>query len=544
MSDRPLPQDAQVSKYRKKSMNRKRLSEGIGTVNTNQPGLRVAIYSRVSSEEQVEGHSLDAQKNVCREVAERRKWIVVNYYEDAGFSAKNDKRPAFKRMIADAEQEQFDVVLVHKLDRFSRSIEQTLSYFRHLNQYKVVFASATENFDFTRPEGRLFFNMMAVFAQWYLENLSAESIKAKEELFRKGLHNGAAPFGYRKDKRTRKCVIVPDEAAVVKTAFELAASGLYNHRMIADMINEKFITRRGRHFSKDSVKTMLENEFYYGMVSFRANIRPGIHEATITEELYDKAEQATKERATSKKGNLLHQHKKNGSKTLDIRYYMLQRIIRCDECDRHLRIQSTGNHKYYKEVSAERGFSCGLGGKTVRMKEADQDVIRILSHIKLPPEWQEEISRRVKSQDWVTQIKRKKETLEDKIRKLNDIYYSTGKYTSTEFLELRSKLDEELASLVIPDEADAIEKGLILESLGEYLAEATPQELAQICRTVLDSVYADFKDYTIVRLRPVPEFLELFRVAAQTTGWHEIGSDGSFIVRNALSNQEGQGFTE
>ena len=117
--------------------------------------------------------SLGAQRNVCLEIAQKRGWNVVNIYEDPGFSAKDVKRPAFQRMMLDAENNLFDVVLVHKLDRFSRSIADTLSSFKHLDDHKVAFTSATENFDFSSAQGRLFFNMMTVFAQWYLENLSA-----------------------------------------------------------------------------------------------------------------------------------------------------------------------------------------------------------------------------------------------------------------------------------------------------------------------------------------------------------------------------------
>lgn len=533
MSDRPLPHDVEVSHHRKRYANRKRLSDGIGSVNTNQPGLRVAIYSRVSKEEQIEGHSLDAQKNVCREVAEKRKWIVVGYYEDPGFSAKDDKRPAFKKMIVDAEQEKFDVVLVHKLDRFSRSIEQTLSYFRHLNEYGVVFASATENFDFTRAEGRLFFNMMAVFAQWYLENLSAEAIKAKEELFRKGLHNGLAPFGYKKDRKSGKCVPIPEEAQVVKAAFELAASGSYNHRMIADMLNQKFVTRRGRHFSKDTVTNMLRNEFYYGMVSLRENIRPGVHTPIIDKELYDKAQEATHARAVTRKGNLLYRHTKKGPKSVTQEYYMLQRIIRCNACGRYLRIQVAERYRYYKEVSVERGLTCELASKTIRMGQADQNVIEILGRLRLPPDWQQEIEKRINNQDWVAQILRRKENLEEKIQRLDDVYLSTGKYTRAEYLEQRGKLAKELDSLVVPEKMQVIEKGLALESLGEYLREATSEELSQICRTMLDSVYTDFVNDQIVRIKPVSDFLELFRVAAKTSGWIENQEDGSFFVRAA-----------
>lgn len=154
-----------------------------------------------------------------------------------------------------------------------------------LIDHKVAFTSATENFDFSSAQGRLFFNMMTVFAQWHLENLSAESVKGKREMFNKGLHNGAAPFGYRKVKETKQIEIVPEEGEAVKMAFELAASDAYTHRMIAEILNRKFRTRRGRNWSKDTVTNMLRNEFYYGMVSFRDMIRPGLHEPIVTKEL-------------------------------------------------------------------------------------------------------------------------------------------------------------------------------------------------------------------------------------------------------------------
>jgi hypothetical protein len=123
--------------------------------------------------------------------------------------------------------------------------------------------------------------------------------------------------------------------------------------------------------------------------------------------------------------------------------------------------------------------------------------------------------------------------VEDKILRLDDVYLSTGKYTRVEYLEQRAKLKEELEGLIIPDESKVIEKGLALESLGEYLKDATPAELAEITRTILDSVFTDFVDNRIVRIKPVPEFLELFRVASKITGWQEVDESGSFVVRYA-----------
>src|SRR5512145_1165677 len=90
---------------RKRSLHRKRLMDVDKAANPDQlpPGTPIAVYSRVSSEEQVHGYSLDAQVNACKAFAAQRKWKIVKFYSDPGHSAKDDKRPAFSQMIQDAE---------------------------------------------------------------------------------------------------------------------------------------------------------------------------------------------------------------------------------------------------------------------------------------------------------------------------------------------------------------------------------------------------------------------------------------------------------
>ncbi|MFC1961188.1 recombinase family protein, partial [Chloroflexota bacterium] len=108
---------------------------------------RAAIYTRVSSEEQVDGYSLSAQEVETRRVCQQKGWEVVRVYTDPGRSGRTAIRPGFQAMIDDAEAGQFDVIVVHKLDRFSRSLLDTLSYLGQLDKTNVSFISATEDFD-------------------------------------------------------------------------------------------------------------------------------------------------------------------------------------------------------------------------------------------------------------------------------------------------------------------------------------------------------------------------------------------------------------
>jgi len=525
--------DIEQSHFRRSAANRPRLMDG-GIKLDEIENVRVAIYTRVSKEEQAEeGYSLAAQQNACREFCESRNWTIIDVYEDAGFSAKDDNRPAFQRMIADATERKFNTVLVHKLDRFSRSIEHTLSYFKLLSANEVALTSVSEKFDFSSAQGRLFFRMMAIFAQWYLENLSAEAVKGKDEMFRQGIHNGAPPFGYA--KVDGQIEVVPEEAEAVRMAFELAASGTYTHRMIADILNKKFRTRRGNGWSKDTVTSMLRNEFYFGMVAHRDQIRPGKHAAIISRELFDKTQEATRHRARTPRSFLFKKHSKTGRPVIITEeqspFYMLQRIIRCNACGRPLRVQTAKVLRYYREVSGDRGLSCEFSGKTVRMDKADQAVIDLLGKLRLPPGWQEEIRRRAKDKDVLAQSKARKADLEDKIRRLDAVYLN-GSYEHIVYQEQREKLLDELNRLVIPDQASTFEYGMVLENLSVYLVRATPSELSDLCRAILDAVYTDFVDHRIVRFKPSPEFIELFRVAAQESGWQEIASGDFQVMRN------------
>ena len=120
-------------------------------------GLKAAVYARVSSEEQVEGYSLDAQRRAFRALVEGRGWTVFHEYLEEGRSAHTDdirKRPVFKQAIDDALAGRYDVLVVHKIDRFSRKLRVTLEYFEKLGKAGVGFVSIQNEIDYSTPTGK------------------------------------------------------------------------------------------------------------------------------------------------------------------------------------------------------------------------------------------------------------------------------------------------------------------------------------------------------------------------------------------------------
>lgn len=194
---------------------------------------RAIVYTRVSSEEQLEGYSLSAQAEAGQRLIEQRGWEFVKVYPERGRSGKTVFRPEFQQMLKDAEAGLFDVIVVHKLDRFSRSLADVLIYLKKLGEKGVEFISVTENFDFTTPFGKLMLAVLGAFAEWYLDNLRNEVMKGKRERVRLGFWNGTLSFGYTTPGRLRKDLLrigddfkagVVDEATYSRTADLLEAA--------------------------------------------------------------------------------------------------------------------------------------------------------------------------------------------------------------------------------------------------------------------------------------------------------------------------------
>lgn len=143
--------------------------------------MRAAIYTRVSTEEQTEGWSLDAQQDECVGLLQRRGWQYMEpAYLEPGRSARTDLRPVFQRMMRDAELKRFDVIVVHKLDRFSRSLTDVVRNVARLKEAKVGLVSVAEPWlDTTTPQGEFMLYLFALLAQWDNQNRARESAKGK-----------------------------------------------------------------------------------------------------------------------------------------------------------------------------------------------------------------------------------------------------------------------------------------------------------------------------------------------------------------------------
>ena len=243
--------------------------------------MRIAIYLRVSTDMQVEdGYSLRAQRATLIDYCKLNDYTISDIYMDEGISAKDMNRPQLKRLLEDATKGLFDAVLVHKFDRFTRSVKDLYELLDYLKKYSVSFISKQEKFDTSTAMGMAMLGMLGVFAQFERELIGERVRFGMEQKVKEGKKpNGAFPFGY--DKQGN---IIPEEAEIVRLVRHMYMKEDMGFKTIAMRLIDQGITRRGSTWRASTVATTLENTFYAGIIQFGSVMENGKY-ATHKKEL-------------------------------------------------------------------------------------------------------------------------------------------------------------------------------------------------------------------------------------------------------------------
>ncbi|REK61266.1 MAG: recombinase family protein [Brevibacillus sp.] len=226
--------------------------------------MRTAVYIRVSTEEQAkEGFSVAAQRERLLAYIRSQGWTLADIYADEGESAKDTRRPALQRMLADVRLGRIDVVLVYRLDRLTRSVLDLYRLLSQFERYGVRFKSCTEVYDTTTAIGRLFITLVAALAQWERENLAERVKLGMEQMVRERKRpGGPPPYGY--EWQDGRLVVHPTEGEAVRGMFRHFLAG-WTPRQIAEWANhEGFRGKHGARWSPGAVTRLLKNPVYYG----------------------------------------------------------------------------------------------------------------------------------------------------------------------------------------------------------------------------------------------------------------------------------------
>lgn len=303
--------------------------------------MKVAIYCRLSEEdrnkqcETDDSNSIQNQKSMLLQYAMEQSWEVYNIYSDDDYAGADRRRPEFNRLLEDAKQRKFDIVLCKTQSRFTRELELVEKYIHGLFPiWGIRFVSIVDNADTANKGNKKSRQINGLVNEWYLEDMS-ENIRSVLTARRKnGFHIGAfALYGYKKDPNQKGHLIIDEEAAaVVREVFTLFAQG-YGKTNIARILNDRGIPNpteykrlqglRYKPLQKNStlwkyfaIADMLTNEIYignmvqgkYGSISYKTKQnkpRPrsewirveGTHEPIIDRELWDRVQALIAQRA-------------------------------------------------------------------------------------------------------------------------------------------------------------------------------------------------------------------------------------------------------
>lgn len=353
--------------------------------------MKVAGYIRVSTEEQAkEGYSLDAQRekliNFCKS---QNDWELVEVYPEEGKSAKDTNRPELQRLLRDARSGMYDVILVYRLDRLTRSVIDLYDMLQMFEEHSIKFKSATEVYDTTTAMGKLFITIVAALAQWERENLSERVRFGMEELVRKGnWHGGPVPYGYEWTGKTM--LIVDEEANILRTLRDTYMSG-EGLGSTAKKLNALGLMRRGKKWSSQSVWYTLDNPFYAGKIRYGEKKKNGKYASRKKEQLVDVIWSETNfptiytwEEYQEHKARMERKEFYGHSKK---REYLFTGVLRCARCGatligrpyRNTRVDGTKTENVYNYICSSRSLSKGCDLPLLRQHIAED---LLLKHIK------------------------------------------------------------------------------------------------------------------------------------------------------------------
>ena len=311
---------------------------------------RCYIYTRVSTAIQVDGYSLDAQRDKLIKYAEYQELDIAHEYSDQGKSGKSvEGRPEFMQMLEDikSEKDQVSYVLVFKLSRFGRNAADVLSSLQLMQDYGVNLVCVEDGIDSSKDAGKLMISVLSAVAEIERENIQIQTMEGRKQKAREGKWNGGLPpYGYKLVNGL--LMIEEEEAEIIRIIFDKYLNTSMGSIAITEYLNSHGYKKKLRqnntldYFTENFISKVLDNAVYCGRITYgkrtmekvigtRNEYRQvrkddyidvkGIHEGIITEEEWAQVQIKRKSMAAyqPKTHSLEHEH-------------ILSGLLKCPKC--------------------------------------------------------------------------------------------------------------------------------------------------------------------------------------------------------------------
>jgi site-specific DNA recombinase len=296
---------------------------------------KVFAYARVSTPRQGEkGVSLPEQRAAISRYAEQHHLSIAQWFEERE-SAAQTGRQIFNKMLSLLRLKVADGVVIHKIDRSVRNLEDWADLGRLVDAGAEIHF-ATENLDLKTVAGRLSADIQAVFAAHYSRNLREETKKGFYGRLKQGFYPLRAPIGYLDQGAAKPKIWDLSRAPLVKQAFTIYATGTRSLPTLArEMYQRGLRNRNGGRVSINGLATILRNPFYIGLMRIRrtGETFPGNQQPLIDARLFETVQETLDGKRVDRKQNHV---------------FLYSRIARCASCGYSLIAERRKGHVYYR----------------------------------------------------------------------------------------------------------------------------------------------------------------------------------------------------
>ena len=332
-------------------------------MNEEKKNVIAGLYPRVSTDDQVrEGFSLDEQEKEMKKLCMYKNYQIYKVYREEGVSAKNMNRPKFQEMIQDLKDGKTNRIIVYKLDRLTRSIQDLEVICKLIEKYHCSLDSVSEEINTDTAMGVFFIRMTTILAQLEIERTSERTKFGLKGAAKNGHFCGKAPIGYR--KINKKLVIDDLESEVVKEIFDDYVNGLSVCTITKKLNNKNALNRNWR---TTTIDRMLSNYIYCGdyLYGKRAKNMKPIHLENICPAIIDK--ETFKMVQTQKERNLKNYTRKHT-------YVYMQKIV-CSKCNKIMGGSSTTSRNKPTQIY----YKCNCCNTRINEKKIEKPLMLFLN---------------------------------------------------------------------------------------------------------------------------------------------------------------------
>ncbi len=412
--------------------------------------LKCYTYIRVSTSMQVEGYSLEAQRERLNKFADFQGMEVVREYCDAGKSGKNiTGRPEFSQMLNDVSEDRdgVDFILVFKLSRFGRNAADVLNSLQYIQDFGVNLICVEDGIDSSKDSGKLTITVLSAVAEIERENILVQTMEGRKQKAREGKWNGGqAPFGYKLDSKNSTLIVNPEEAEIVRIIFNKFVNEGIGADSICDYLNQHGYTKKKvkknelNYFARSFIMKILDNPVYVGKIAYGRNVTEkvkgsrdeykrvraddymvvdGMHEAIIDQETWEATRLKRKETGVKwdKTHSLEHEH-------------ILSGLIKCPICGtglvgtlRRRKNKKSGEYKddfYYKclhRKKIDETHFCNFR-LVLSQNEINHQVEEIILDMVADPDFKDYMVRKIDEKVDVSALEAEREQVREQLRQV------------------------------------------------------------------------------------------------------------------------------